>query len=340
MRKATDNYLVTRIHGLRTHLIPSRDIQVLVNAKDVLGVSENLMKTDYSTAIGQLPSQERDAATLERVFLKTLVDRFFFVRRAAQGRIQDLLERYCARFEVENLKRILRVKHGRGTEEPNLIPLPRECTLVNFTALAKAGSVDEAVSLLRDTPYHTLLKRLQPYKESETTLILEAALDNSYFARVWELVGNFRDIRDFVGEEIDLRNLLLVLSLKARETPSRIAEEAIIPIYHRLRKITLRSVLQSRLEDAAKVLAVPYSKLVSEATRIIREDSSLPLEWLFFKQLYTDAFAFSRTHSLQAGYIVAYLLLCESEARNLVSIVTGKQLGLSAQEISKRLFVI
>jgi vacuolar-type H+-ATPase subunit C/Vma6 len=340
MRKGTDNYLITRIHGLRTHLIPSRDIQFLVNSKDVLGVSENLMKSDYSTEIGQLPSQERDAVTLERLFFKTLVDRFFFVRRAAQGKMQNLLERYSARFEVENIKRIIRVKHGRGTEEPSLIPLPRERTLVNLNALAKAGSVDEAVSLLRDTPYHALLKRLQAYKESEATLILEAALDNIYFARVWELVESFRDIRELVGEEVDLRNLLLVLSLKGRETPARTIEEGIIPIYYRLRKTTLHSVLQSRLEDAASVLTTPYSKLVSEAASIIREDSSLPLEWLFFKQLYADAFAFSRTHSLQAGYIVAYLLLCECEARNLVSIITGKQLGLSEEEISKRLFVI
>lgn len=340
MKKGTDNYLVTRIHGLRTHLIPSRDIQVLVNTKDVRGVSENLMKTDYATEIGQLPTQERDAATLERVFLKTLVDRFFFVRRAAQGKMQDLLDRYCARFEVENIKRILRAKHGRSSQEPSLIPLPRERTLVNFMALAKASGVDEVASLLRDTPYHVLLERLQLYRQSELTLILEAALDNTYFTRLWELVGNFRDIRDLVGEEIDLRNLLLVLSLKARGTPSRLIEETVIPIYYRLRKITLRSLLQSRLEDAASVLAMPYSKMASEATSIISGDSSLPLEWLFFKQLYADAFAFSRTHSLQAGYIVAYLLLCECEARNLVSIVTGKQLGLSEEEVSKRLFVI
>jgi vacuolar-type H+-ATPase subunit C/Vma6 len=338
MKKGAGIYLVTRIHGLRTHLIPPRGIQVLAKVRDIRDVSDNLMKTDYATEIGQLPTQERDAAMLEDVFLEKLVERFFFVRRAAQGKMQDLLGRYCARFEVENIKRILRAKHGRSSEEPSLIPLPREYTLVNFPALAKASDVDEVASLLRDTPYHILIGALQPYRESGVTITLEAALDKSYFVRLWELVGKFRGMGDLVGEEIDLRNLLIVLSLKAREAPSRLIEEAMIPVAYRLPKITLRSVLQGRLEDAASVLAMPHSKLASEAANVLRGDSSLPLEWLFSKQLYGDAFAFSRTRSLQAGYIMAYLLLCECEAKNLVSIVTGKQLGLSEEEISKRLF--
>jgi vacuolar-type H+-ATPase subunit C/Vma6 len=339
VKKGAGIYLVTRIHGLRTHLMASHDIQVLVKAKDVRDVSENLLKTDYATEIGQLPTQERDAATLERVFLKTLVDRFFFVRRAAQGKMQELLDRYCVRFEVENIKRILRAKHGQSSAEPGLIPLPREHTLVNFPALAKASDIDEAVSLLRDTPYHILLERLQPYRETGVTTILEAALDKSYFVRMWELVEKLGGMKDLVGEEIDLRNLLTLFSLKSRQAPPRTIEEAIIPLSYRLPKVTLRSLLQSRLEDAANVLAMPYSKLASEASNLLRIDSSLPLELLFFRQLYEDAAAFSKTRSLQAGFIMAYLLLCECEAKNLVSIVTGKQLGLSEEEISKRLFV-
>jgi len=44
------------------------------------------------------------------------------------------------------------------------------------------------------------------------------------------------------------------------------------------------------------------------------------------------------THPLQVGYIIAYLLLCECEAKNLISIVTGRQLNLGEEVISKNLF--
>lgn len=149
MSSAAGMYLVTRVHGLRTHLISSDDVRILAKAKTLRDVSDSLLKTSYATAVSKLPTRELDAAALEEIFLGMLVERFFFVPRAAQGNLQDLLNRYCARFEVENIKRIIRAKHGGEIEEePMLIPLPREYTLVNFGALLKASNVDEVVELL------------------------------------------------------------------------------------------------------------------------------------------------------------------------------------------------
>lgn len=339
MSRGAGIYLVTRVHGLRTHLMTPRDIQGLVKAKALRDVSDSLMKTDYATDLSQLPTQEQDASALEDVFLRKLVQRFFFVSRAAQGHMQDLLTRYCARFEVENIKRILRAKHGgQSAEEPNLIPIPREYSLVNFPALMKAKDLDEVASLLRDTPYHQLLVKLQAYKESGATMVLEAVLDRIYFSKVWELAKKVQGTRGLVGEEIDLKNLLIAFSLKTREISARLMEEVVIPVSYALPKGTLHSILQSRLEDAPNLLTARYSKVASEAANRVKSGSSSPLEWLFFRQLYSDAYTVLTTQPLQAAYIVAYLLLCECEAKNLVSIVNGKQLNLGEEEISKGLF--
>jgi vacuolar-type H+-ATPase subunit C/Vma6 len=338
MKGGSSIYLITRVHGLRRHLILPRDIQTLAKAKNLSDITASLMKTEYAADISQLPTQEQDAATLEGVFLKKLTERFFFVRRSAQGRMQDLLTRYCARFEVENVKRILRAKHGgQRSETPTLIPLPREHSIVNYPALLEAKDVDEVASLLRDTPYR-LIAKIQSYKESGTTLILESTLDKTYFTRLWELARRTRSIRNLVGEEIDLRNLLVALFLKTRELPSRLIEETMIPPFYTVLETRLRAILQGRLEDAPNIVTPRYSHLVTEAANLLKSSSSLPLEWLFYKQLYGDATMISRTDSLQAGYIIAYLLLCECEAKNLISIVTGKQLKLNEEKISKGLF--
>jgi vacuolar-type H+-ATPase subunit C/Vma6 len=252
--------------------------------------------------------------------------------------MQDLLTRYCARFEVENMKRILRAKHGgQRSETPTLIPLSREHSIINYPALLEAKDVDEVASLLRDTPYR-LIEKIQSYKESGTTLVLESTLDKTYFTRLWELARRTRSIRNLVGEEIDLRNLLVALSMKTRELPSRLIEEIMVPPFYTVLETRLRAILQGRLEDAQKIVTPRYSHLVTEAANLLKSSSSLPLEWLFYKQLYGDATIISRADSLQAGYIIAYLLLCECEAKNLISIVTGKQLKLNEEKISKGLF--
>jgi len=99
MKPAAIMYLVTRTHGLRTHLIPQRDMQFLAKVKSLREVADNLLKTEYGTEISKLPTKEVDASTLEEIFLKTLVHRFFFITREAQGKVQELLTEYCARFE-------------------------------------------------------------------------------------------------------------------------------------------------------------------------------------------------------------------------------------------------
>ena len=131
-----------------------------------------------------------------------------------------------------------------------------------------------------------------------------------------------------------------MFSLKTREIPAKLVEESTIPVSYALPKTTLRALLQSQLQDAPNLLSTAYSKLASEAANILKKGSSLLLERVFLKQLYSDAAAVLTTHPLQAGYIIAYLLLCESEEKNLVSIVTGKQLKLSEEEISAGLFGI
>jgi vacuolar-type H+-ATPase subunit C/Vma6 len=337
MKGGAGIYLITRIHGLRTHLISPADIQLLAKAKNLRDVTDNLLKTDYASEIGKIPTAEQDATTLEGIFLRRLVERFYFVQRAAQGRTQELLSRYCARFEVENIKRILRAKQGQSTEEPTLIPIPREYSLVNFPALVKSKDMDELASLLRDTPYHSLLEKTQQVKERGASMILEAALDRIYFGRVWDLARRSKGVRELIGEEMDLRNLMIAFSLKTRGMSLLDMEESLIPLSYRLPQSQLRSLLQSRIEDASGILAGRYSRLAAEASDILRSDSSSPLEWLFFRQLYGDAYTALRAHALEPGYIMAYLLLCECEAKNLISIVTGMQLNLSEEEILRGL---
>jgi len=323
----------------------SDDIRFLARSKGLREVSDNLLKTEYGTEISKLPTKEVDAATLEAIFLKKLVERFFFLIRQAQGNMRDLLKEYCSRFEAENIKRVIRAKHGgQIMEESNLIPLPREYTLVNFPALLNAKDVEEVVALLHETSYRPLVESLQPYRETGSTMVLEAGLDGIYLGKVWKIVGKVsggNGLKNLVGEEIDLKNILIAFSLKARGLPSSLIEKMLIPLFHRVPKERLHSLVQSRLEDAPGIVTTPrYRELISGAVNLARGGSAVLLERIFLKQLYEDASKALETYFLNVGYVIAYLLLCEREARNLVTIATGKQLSMGEEEISQNLFEI
>jgi vacuolar-type H+-ATPase subunit C/Vma6 len=318
-------------------------MQFLAKVKSLREVSDNLLKTEYGAEISKLPTKEIDGSTLEEIFLKTLVKRFFFITREAQGKIKELLTEYCARFEVENIKRIIRAKHGGEIiEEPRLIPLQREYTLVNFPALLNAKDVDEVVALLRETSYRSIAKKLELYREASVTMILEAALDDIHFLRLWELVEKAPDpegLRGLIGEEIDLTNMLIGISLKARGLSANLIDQALIPVSYKLPLRRLRAFTKGRLEDASSILSTPpYNKLASDAVTLLSGGASEPLEKVFLKRLYEDASEALKILFLDAGYVIAYLLLCECEARNLITIATGKQLDVSDEQISQNLF--
>jgi len=342
MRSPSTIYLITRTHGRRIHLLTSEDMRVMAKSKSLSEVVDQLLRSDYAGEVSKLPTGEVDSVRLEKIFLGTLVERFFTLMRDSKGKARDFIEAYAARLEVENLKRILRAKHVQEKiEDRNLISLGREHTLINFQALTKAENVDEAVSLLRETVYASVSDRLDDYRRVGSPIVLESFLDSLYFARLWERMGGLVDnegIKWLVGEEADLRNLQLIFTSKMREVPPRLVEEIVIPTFYRLRRGILRSLAQGRLEDTPEILAgTSYDDVAEEIVR--SREPAIDLETILSKRLYKDASFALRNLFLELGYVVAYLLLCEREARNLITLTTALDLKVPEEDFQRRLLL-
>ncbi len=342
MRSPSTIYLVTRTHGLRTHLLSSENVKTMAKSRNISEIVDLLMRSDYASEIGKLPSDEIDSVRLEKIFLNKLTERFFILARNAGGKARDFLDAYVKRIEVENIKRVLRAKHAQEKiEEHNLIPLRREYTLINFPALTEAKNVEEMVSLLRETVYAPLNERLDNYKRVELSIILESFLEGIYFGRVWERIkglDNRQGPKRLVGEESDLRNLQLMLSMKMRNIAPTLIEEMSIPTFYRLRKERLTELARGRLEDAPGILAgTPYNKIMEEVIKT--PNSAINLETVLSRRIYQNASFALRNLFLEFGYIVAYLLLCEREAKNLVTITTAIDLKFSEEDLQRRLFL-
>jgi vacuolar-type H+-ATPase subunit C/Vma6 len=335
-------YLVTRTHGRRIHLLTPEIFKAMSKSKSLSEIVDQLLRSDYSAEIGKLPSGEIDSVRLERIFLRALVERFLAVVKDSNGKAQEFLQAYATRIEVENLKRVLRAKHAQEEiEEQNLIPLEREETLVNFPALTKAGHVEEAVSLLRETAYASLKDRLDAYRRVGLPIALESFLDSIYFSRVWEKMEGlpgYEGLKWLVGGEVDLRNLQLIFTLKMREIAPRLIEEMTIPVFYRLSRNTLARLVQAGLDDAPGILAgTSYTDVAEEILRKSKEPA-INLETLLSRRLYQDASFALRNLFLESGYVVAYLLSCEREARNLVTLTTALDLRISDENLQRRLF--
>lgn len=173
-------------------------------------------------------------------------------------------------------------------------------------------------------------------------IVLESLLHRIYFTKLWEKMEGLIEregLKTLVGEEVDLWNLQLVFTLQLRALAPRLIEEMMIPIYYRLSKFNLRKLAQAGLEDAPEILAGTTYHDVADGIIRRSKEPAISLENVISKRLYQDASSALKNLFLELGYVVAYLLMCEREARNLVTIATALDLKVPEEELQRRLLI-
>lgn len=336
-------YLVARTHGLKTHLLKSEQIVNLSRSKDLTGICDFLLKTDYSKELGKIPIEEVDASRLERIFYQKLSDRLFFLLSITGGKIKMALEDYCRKIDAENLKTITRAIHAQEKSTENqLIPIPRKYQTVNFGVLLQSKNVREMVSLLRASPFRSLADVMEIYEKYDNSLVIEAQADKACYEKLWkdlDKVQDKRTIRTFVETEIDLKNLLLLLSLKYMNVDISLIQKMMINVRRKLPRDVVQQLGNVSFDSVAEFLTwPPYKDLAKKAVDLASKGLLNDVENIFSRFAYSNAEAASLRNANNLTYVFAYMQLCFREARNLTTLATGKQLKLNDEEIRGFLF--
>jgi len=335
-------YLVTRVHGLTTHLFRPEDVAGLARAADLNAFVQALLKSDYAAAVSKIPSEELNAAKLTEVFYKALADRFYFIVGITSGPVKGLFECYTRRLEVENIKRILRAKSGaQAINEGALVPIPKEYATVNFTAMVGSKGFEECVGLLKATIYSPLVDRLDAYNHPGGALVFEGMLDSIYYGRLWDEVEGLRDddVRKTIGAEMDLQNLLLVLKLKSRDLPHDVIEPSLIRTHFRISDSSIDDLIRSKQDAAFDYLTrTNYAQHFLDLRNDVQKGPLSLVEHSVMASLYKHSVKTMMAKPFALVYALAYLSLCEFEERNLTAIATGKQLGLAEDKLVSVLY--
>lgn len=344
MKPPKNIYLITRAHGLRQHLLRSDDFIRMLRTKNLIEVSNILSQSEYSTGLNRIPEDELDAYSMEKIFYQKLSERLYSMLQVTSGKIGETLEDYDRKIEAEDLKRIIRAVHGKGklTEE-QLIPIPRRYQTANISALLEASTIREIIDLLKETPYRSLLLRVDLYEKYQNTLILEAEIDKAYYSLLLRRINKMPDkdeLKELVGTEVDLTNLRYLLSFKHMNGEQVLLKEIMINVYYRLQKSLIPQLFDASYENIPRLLSwPPYSVLAEEAVGLLDKDMLIDAENIFLRCLYSYAETIALRNPINLAYVFAYVMLCLREARNLTTLVMGKQLGLGDEEILNSLFL-
>lgn len=333
-------YVVIRCHAMRAELIDPETLRSLAEARDMKEFLGLLSQTQYQEIIEEA-GEGVSAVALERAFYQKLIERLDrVVRVAPTGMAEFLRAYYHMRLEVQNLKRILR---GKSSEAPierikrHLIPVSPHLS-ADFDDLMGAETMADAVNLLGRTVYAPIKESLVLWEKYDALWPIEARLNQIHVESVQECLSKIssedrRMVRQIVEIEMDVENLLSAINWgrMAREQPSPPLLES-FPITFGISLQIIKELIEGRDPgDVVKGLGAPYAEIVEP----IMDDDVALVRTNLRRHAYEAAREGRARDNFGFPCVMSYLVSCDIERGDLVSIAWGKEHDLESRKILK-----
>lgn len=257
--------------------------------------------------------------------------------RPVSGAGRDLLNYWAHRFELNNLKVLIR---GKMARQPQHLIEAQLLDMGHFTTLpvAELLQCDTSAELLRrleQTPYAEIARQAHHLlDQGEALFALDAALDRRYFAGLWRR-GAVDDgasgahLRAIVGSVIDRVNLVWLLRYRyAYNLPPAQAYYLLVPASHRISGPQLQQLSQQpSFADAIGGLPEPFATMLAGASNTT--EVTLRLE----RETWRIA-AHALNHStFNVARALGYMVLRERDLRRLRAIVRAHDMGVGSDMI-------
>ena len=333
------DYLAARLHARRSRMAEAERLDALCRIRGLPELFHAIFPE----------SEFKGILDFQRRLLYELIDELSGLSAHMSGPEAGLLDWTLVRFQVENLKVLLRGCLTRAPMEElyrHLVPLPGELVLDN-EGLATAASPEDFVRLVpRGLLRENLEKALEIYRDNPRPFFFEAALDRGYFQGfVAGMERLSQEDREIVGpmvyQEVDIFHLMLVARGKFYYN---LTPEVLRPLHVTGSRVT-PALFAAMLNDpdlsvsagrvGQRVLdAGPFEEGLKDGSMTIDASALESLAWKRFFRLANLAF---RQSHMGLGTIMGYVGLRRVEVANLITISEGIRGGMAAETIRGRL---
>lgn len=332
-------YVTARVKARKPKLLRRDDYLKLVNSSPA-EIARFLQEGHYKREVDELGSKFRGAALVEMATRLNLSRSYTEVTGYATGELQQMLLLYLQRYDVWNIKTMLRGKlAGVRDEEIESQLIPAGALRSDELAqLVRLGSSDEVIERLAKTPYGDLLREGLEGGKRENLARTENELDKRYYYVLLKAVTPDNEPKraflDFLRHEADILDLKTILRLRAGGV------EDPLPFLVDPEGGDLDGPMAVRLmrapgdEFAREIEGTPFgASLVPAVTQYFQDHDLNKVAIALDKQLLASATGFSRRYPLSLLPVVDYVLRKKVEVDNLRVVAAGKEHGLPEDTI-------
>ncbi|MBI2572757.1 V-type ATPase subunit [Candidatus Woesearchaeota archaeon] len=315
-------YTYARVAVMKSTLLAKQDYDRL-EKMGYYEVLRFLQDSSYKKEIDDHEVLAHGLKVVEQALNANLMRTFRKLHAISQGSLQELIALYLLRYDIANMKTVLRAKAAH-------IPTAHVTPLL-YDSLNYAPAFWESV-LSKET-FEQTISALAPFKEmkivSSDLFVLENVLDQYYIDRMVEFArsvrGEGRAILAFVEQEIETLNIKMLLRF-VNDGNYDVTPHLLSPSYfiHTLAKIHSKSAFAAYLHRHKRTALTGDEPDYDVRLEIDLERSLLRKESLLMHR-----------HLLSANYILGFMFAKEIEVRNLKIIVKGKKLAVAAKYVDQ-----
>ena len=337
-------YVVARVKGKKTHLLP-KDTYAKMLQMEIPSIARLLGEGEYRDQMVALGGKYSGVDLIERATSENLARVFTQIYAFSEGQLQVMVGNYLDRWDVSNVKTILRGKRYGATNAEiteDLVPagsLPADF-LHRLLDLETLSEISEA---LEGTIFHAPLAGLGGDLSAVKDLaVYEDALAQAYYANLLESIPPSTEaqqlFRLFVRREIDIVNLKTALRLIASR--SRVERDVFLDGGLELTREALAGMVG--LEPAAlqgRLSGYTFFEAIAPHLQTLSEKGVGLVERELEKLHLREVMRFSHQHPLSILPVLDYIIAKEVEVQNLRIIARGKAAGLTNEEIRELLVI-
>ncbi len=339
-------YINARVRAMKGRLLSRETLYELLAARDLAAFTDTLGSTDFGKDLGEAFSHAFGLSAVEEGLRRNLCRTSAKLLSFADGRAGELLGVILERWDLENIKAVLRGKHTRLSKSDILsgvVPAGRldEARISELAEAEDAKAVADMLATWRSPFARPLTKALSAYAEDNSLANLELALDRFYVSASLETVRgrgkgdrNAALIRGILKEQVDVLNLGTALRLRGEALEEGPLVSYWVPGGERILERHFLALARAESFIQALALAPPSLHLLEK-----------PVDEAAFERALSRAFALRcarlyRGDPLAIDIPVGYLGMKTLEVANLRLIARGKAYGLSQAELEVELLLV
>jgi vacuolar-type H+-ATPase subunit C/Vma6 len=341
--------VLAKIGAERSKLLSESKIKTLTETKDIATFASQLRDTSYQAQIAKMPSPI-NSRKLERAFNETLIETYAKIVKNSPQSVQALLNLYLLKFEIENLKTLIKIASDSLTAEQKLsrVYLSVEDYLKNRATVeeaAKATSIRQMINSLKNSSYAPSLNLgLQGYEENGSTARFDILLDRVYYLRLYESYtglpkGEKSHAKYYVSLENDAFTLLTILRGKVLNFDASWLRQVIPQNNFNLTSEAIDALLAASDFDAALKVAMEshYGRFFAKAPT--PEEAIANADKAFRKATWEHAKTSRISDNFNIGASIAFLVQKEAEVHNLVAASAGVEASINPEYIQNQLLL-